>query len=477
MIIMIEAIKIKLWDLLKDKSVSLVMIYNKRGEILWHKGRTIIGRNVQEGENFCKSYILKSLKIKEEISKKNVGISYLGDGLSESAEQLMIRSVFILPVEHDFYLYLDSGHRIYFSDIERAKFQLLASLLGETIQKIKLNETGHNGISGESNQIEEIKELVLKYSLEEDCILLLGETGVGKSHIAELIHHYSGRKGKFVVADATTINENLFESVIFGHKKGAFTGAVDHRRGLVDEASAGTLFFDEVGEVPISFQAKLLRFIETKKYRVLGDPREKLADIRIIASTNRELKQMIKKKEFRKDLFYRLNILSIKIPPLRKRKDDIKAIIKVKQNLLKGKEIGQGFWDVVGDYHWPGNYRELFTVLKRIGILCNSPITGKDAQKIINESKIFAEEIEEKGKEENNRIDLVWQRLESGVSFWEAIKIPYANHELTRGEVKQIISKALNTVGGKYIDTLGLFNIKRSEYRKLIKFLHNNKII
>lgn len=474
---MIESIKSKLWNLLKDKSVSLVMIYNKKGEILWHKGRKIIGKNVREGENFCKSYIAKSFGKKEDIVKKNVGINAMTDGLSKSAEKLLIRSVFIIPIEYDFYLYLDSGHRIYFSDIEMAQFQLLANLLSESIQKIMINETGNKGISGGSDQIKEIKDLVLKYSLEDDCVLLLGETGVGKSHIAELIHRYSGRKGNFVVADTTSINENLFESVIFGHRKGAFTGAVDHRRGLVDEAWAGTLFLDEIAEVPVSFQAKLLRFIETKQYRVLGDSQEKSADIRIVAATNRELPQMIKEKEFRKDLFYRLNILSITIPPLRKRKDDVNIVIKEKLNLLKGKKIGEGFWDAFMDYHWPGNYRELFTVLKRVGILCGSPVTGKDVKKIIYGDNTFTGETGADGDEEKSRIHTVWQRLEAGASFWEVVKIPYANHELTRGEVKEIVQKALAQAGGKYIDTTDILNIKRSEYRKLMKFFHNNRII
>lgn len=473
---MIDPIKAKLWNSLKDKSVSLVMIYNEKGEILWHKGRKITARNVQEGDNFCKSYILKCFKHKQEILKRNVGVSSLEEGLSESAEQLLIRSVFIFPLENDFYLYLDSGYRMYFDDIELARFQLLAGLLSETIQRIKADETGRKGISGKSIQIEEIKKLVLRYSLEEDCVLLLGETGVGKSHIAELIHQYSGRRGKFVVADTTCINENLFESVIFGHKKGAFTGAVDNRRGLVDEASAGTLFFDEIAEVPVSFQSKLLRFIETKKYRVLGDPQEKWADIRIVAATNRELKQMIEENEFRKDLFYRLNILSIKVPPLRERKDDIGMIIGENRELLKGKEIGPGFREAILDHHWPGNYRELFTVLKRIGILCDSPITGEMVRKIISENKIDKDDPEQR-KEEKSRSDRVWERLESGDSFWDAVAAPYADHELTRSEVKGIISGALEMVGGKYIDTLEFFNIDRSEYRRFMKFLHNNKII
>jgi transcriptional regulator with PAS, ATPase and Fis domain len=376
----------------------------------------------------------------------------------------------IQPVE-DFFLYVDSGNKIDFIEVELAMFRMLGSLLGEAISQIKRSEKIAGGICGDSAPMRRVKDLIIKYSLEEDCILLLGETGVGKTHTAELIHRYSGRKGQFIVADTTTINENLFESEIFGHKKGAFTGAVANKRGLVDEAEEGTLFLDEIAEVPVSFQSKLLRFIEKKRYRIVGDPTEKKANVRIIAATNRNLKQMIKDKDFREDLYYRLSVLIIKIPSLKDRKNDIKKIIEENKRLLKGKDIGPGFWDQFLNYSWPGNYRELFSVLKRGGLLCNSPISGVDIKKIIDENISLEETLEGK-----NRSDLIWKELESGKSFWKAVKEPFLDRELNRYEVKSIISQALLTVGGKYVNTLDLLNISRSDYNKYIKFLHKNRI-
>jgi DNA-binding NtrC family response regulator len=472
---MIESIKEKLWLLLEDKSVSLVMIYNLDGEILWHRGRCIIGRTVREGENFCQSYILKSLEDPSEIDSKNVSVSTQDQGLSPSAERLLIKSVFIFPVDPGYYLYVDSGNKIYFNNLEKSQFQMLAGLLGEAIQRIRRKEVTSGGISGESLPMERVKNLVLKFSLEEDCVLLLGETGVGKSHVAELIHHYSGRKGNFVVADTSTINENLFESVIFGHKKGAFTGATEASQGLVDEADRGTLFFDEISEVPVSFQSKLLRFIETHKYRKLGEPKEKTAHVRIVAATNRDLPQMIKDNQFRKDLFFRLNILEIKIPPLRERREDIRSIIKEKQDLLKGKQPGPGFWEAVREYDWPGNYRELFTVLKRAGILCDHIISGDDIRRMISRDTNLQEG--EPGPEPTSQVENIWRQLQSGQDFWQAVKAPFTSHDIARQDVKMIMERALHLTDGKYIDTLEFFNLPRSDYKKFIKFLHYNKII
>jgi transcriptional regulator with PAS, ATPase and Fis domain len=466
---MIESIKEKVWEILKKKGVSLAMIFNGEGSILWSRGRKISGKTIAEGDGFCKSVIIESMKDKREINEQDQHILFSGDAISESAVRLLIKHIVIQPVE-GFFLYIDSGTTFTFTDTELDIFKILGNLLGEAINQIR-NKKISGGISGNSPPMKKVKDLVLKYSLEEDCILLLGETGVGKSHIAEFIHRYSGRKGQFVVADTTTINENLFESEIFGHKKGAFTGAISDKKGLVDEAEMGTLFFDEIAEVPVSFQAKLLRFIEKKSYRILGDPTEKSANVRIIAATNKDLPPMIKDKEFREDLFYRLNILTIKIPPLRERKEDIREIIAKNKKLLKGKEIGPGFLDTILEYPWPGNYRELFSILKRSGILCDSPITGEDVKKIIEEYISLKETIEEK-----NKIDLIWQEFESGRTFWEVVKKPFLERDLNRFEVKSIMSRALTKVGGKYVDTLDLLNIDRADYNKLIKFLHKNRI-
>jgi transcriptional regulator with PAS, ATPase and Fis domain len=468
---MIEAIKTKLWDLLKEKKISLAMIYNREGEVLWHRGRRISSKKVQEGEEFCKSYILKSMHDGQIVDQENVYINFSGDGLSESAERLRIKSILILPIEGDFFLYVDSGTGMTLSESERVIVRMLGNLLTEAVQKIKRNQESCRGISGKSKAIKRVREMALKFSLEEDCVLLLGETGIGKSHMAEIIHIQSGRKGKFVVADTTTINENLFESVIFGHKKGSFTSAVDDRRGLVDEANDGTLFFDEIAEVPLSFQAKLLRFIETKKYRVLGNPAEKSANVRILAATNRDLKQLITEKQFRDDLFYRLNILVLNIPPLRDRKEDIETVVKENQYFLKGKEIGNGFWDVILNYSWPGNYRELFAVLKRAGILCESPIIGKDLEKIITTDAIEINETDEP-----THVETVWKELEAGKDFWEVVKEPFMNRDLNRSEVKTVITRALRKADGSYINALEFLNLQRSEYKRFMKFIHNNRI-
>ncbi len=468
---MIEAIKNKLWDLLKEKKISLAMIYNSEGEILWHRGRCIHSKWVQEGEEFCKSYILKSIKNGEPVDQDDVTITYSGDGLSESAERLRIKSILIEPIDGDFFLYADSGTQTTYNHNERALIRMLGNLLTEAIKKIRRSQEGIGGISGQSQAIKQVRNRALKFSLEEDCVLLLGETGVGKSHMAEIIHNYSGRKGNFVVVDTTTINENLFESVIFGHKKGSFTGAVDDRRGLVQEAHEGTLFFDEIAEVPLSFQAKLLRFIETKKYRVLGNPVEKTADVRILVATNRDLKALINEKKFREDLFYRLNILVLTIPPLKNRKEDIKVVVKENQRYLRSKEIGAGFWDAILNYHWPGNYRELFAVLKRVGILCESPITGKDIEKMIDKTTIAMDETKETGD-----IDNAWKELESGKDFWEVVKEPFLDRELNRSQVKAIIAHALRKADGSYINALEFLNLDRSEYKKFMKFIHNNRL-
>jgi transcriptional regulator with PAS, ATPase and Fis domain len=301
-------------------------------------------------------------------------------------------------------------------------------------------------------------------------VLLRGETGVGKTHIAELIHKYSGRIGKFVVVDTPTIIESLFESEIFGHKKGAFTGAVSDRKGLAAEADEGTLFFDEISEVPVSFQAKLLRFIDTKRYRVLGDPSEKTADVRIVAATNKDLTAAIEEKEFREDLYYRLNVLEIMIPPLRERKEDIKTAIMEKQGFLKGKKTGNGFWEAFYSHDWPGNYRELFSVLKRAGILCASPIKGEDIRAIIQEKR--SDNVTRK----NDKMAQIQKELDGGKSFWDAVWKKFISRDLNREEVKELLQDGF--VKNKFkLKTLSKeLNIANDDFKKFIAILHKYDI-
>ena len=468
---MIQTVKTKLARLLQEKAVSLAMLYNKEGEILWARGRKIRGKTIHDGEGFSKTYIKETLKRRDLLERENVIVSTVNDGLPESAVVLKVKCLVIQPISDNFYLYIDSGIKESFSKSDREIFTFMGELLGDMVESIRRNGAETGGIAGDSPAIKRIRELVLKYSLEEEPILLLGETGSGKSHIAELIHKYSGRKGKFFVVNTPGIPDTLFESEMFGHRKGAFTDARCDKKGFVDEAEGGTLFFDEISEVPVSFQAKLLRFIETRKYLVLGESIERDADVRIVAATNINLHDAIKKKEFREDLYYRLQVLEIEIPPLRERKDDIKALVSQLMPLLKGKETGSGFWEAVYSYQWPGNVRELITVLTRAGILMDGPITGKDIRDILNQSSHTRHP-----EPHLLKIEQIWNDIQAGRNFWETVKEPFLERDLNREEVKEIIRRGLAQTGGKYKNLLELFHLKANEYKRLMKFINGNRL-
>jgi len=444
------------------------MLYNSDGEILWHKGRNIVGKNVFEGDGFSKSYIHRSLQENVGIDRENVTVD--SSGLSQSAYLLNVKALLIQPVGDGFFLYIDSGVKRAFSESDREVFKTIGELLGLMIRRIKKNQTDFGGITGQSGIIESIRRLVLHYSLEEQPVLLLGETGVGKSHIARLVHRYSGRKGEFITVNTPSLSDSLFESELFGHKKGAFTDACNDKRGYVDEAAGGTLFFDEISEVPVSFQARMLRFIETKKYQILGDPVEREADVRIIAATNRNMAQAIEQKEFREDLYYRLQVLEIRIPPLRERKEDLKALVQENLGYLKGKQIGAGFWDILLNHSWPGNVRELITLLIRVGILCQSPITGRQIREIIMHGVPIGAE------PETDPVKRILRQIDAGGDFWQLVRKPFLNRDLNRDQVKRIIANYLEQQEGKYKHVLSSLNIAPSEHKKFLNFLNDNKL-
>jgi transcriptional regulator with GAF, ATPase, and Fis domain len=207
--------------------------------------------------------------------------------------------------------------------------------------------------------------------------LLLGETGVGKDVIANAIHYSSPRKdGPFIKVNCGAIPETLLDSELFGHEKGAFTGALSQRRGRFERANGGTLFLDEIGELPPQAQVRMLRVLQYKEIERVGGTNPISVDIRLIAATNRDLEEMVKAKQFREDLWFRLNVFPIRIPPLRERKEDIVALvhhfIRRKSRELKlpaPPPLAPGIIDRLMAYHWPGNVRELENVIERALIL------------------------------------------------------------------------------------------------------------
>jgi len=230
-----------------------------------------------------------------------------------------------------------------------------------------------------SRQLKDILALIKKIAPADSPVFIQGESGTGKELVANTIWHYSRRNNSPVIAlNCANLSENLIESEIFGHEKGAFTDAFQTKYGLVEVADKGTLFLDEIAEMPLALQAKLLRFLDSGEFRRVGGNKILNVDVRVIAATNKELKDFIKAGRFREDLYYRLNVINITIPPLRERKEDIPELADYflkKYSRKLSKDIREFNPEAVGmlqSYQWPGNVRELENVIERAVIICDS---------------------------------------------------------------------------------------------------------
>ena len=242
-----------------------------------------------------------------------------------------------------------------------------------------------DSIIGKSKGIQQVIDLAKKVAKTDSTVLLTGETGTGKEVFAQAIHENSNRAGKsFVALNCSTFSKEILESELFGHKQGAFTGALKDKKGFIEEANGGTLFLDEIGEMPIELQAKLLRVLETSEYIPVGDTTSKKSNFRLIAATNRDLKTESEEHRFRSDLYFRLNIFEIKLPPLRERIKDIAPLTYyfVKQfsekTNKKTLEVTDDFLQKLENYSWPGNIRELKNIIERSVILSNDVILTSD---------------------------------------------------------------------------------------------------
>ena len=233
---------------------------------------------------------------------------------------------------------------------------------------------------GASRPVRDILAIIRKVAPTDSPVLISGESGTGKELVANTIWHASTRSSApFIAVNCATLSENLIESEIFGHEKGAFTSAFQLKNGLVEVADQGTLFLDEIGELPLALQAKLLRFMDSGEFRRVGGTRTLTVDVRVIAATNKDLATLIKTKDFREDLFYRLNVISITVPPLRERKEDLPGLArhflaKYAKKLSKTiTDLTPEALELLGAYRWPGNVRELENVIERAAILCDGP--------------------------------------------------------------------------------------------------------
>jgi DNA-binding NtrC family response regulator len=232
---------------------------------------------------------------------------------------------------------------------------------------------GHRELRGSSRAIAELKKLVKLVGADSRCsVMICGETGTGKETVASLIHGHSTRRSEpFIEFNCAMMSPQLAESALFGHEKGAFTGAEKKHIGVFEQADGGTLFLDEIGDLPLEIQAGILRVMQESRFRRLGGTETIKTDVRIIAATNRNLQEMIKRKEFREDLLYRLDVIHIEVSPLRERPEDIEAIANSFLYDRKEPRLSRSELDELKAYRWPGNVRELINILERSLVLKN----------------------------------------------------------------------------------------------------------
>ncbi|WP_330745467.1 sigma-54-dependent transcriptional regulator [Chryseobacterium sp. CP-77] len=268
-------------------------------------------------------------------------------------------------------------------------------LVYKALDKVKDNKSrvvqqvvtkGFDQIIGKSPLILQAKKLAEKVALTDAAVLLTGETGTGKEVFASAIHEGSDRKkNSFVAINCSAFSKEILESELFGHKQGAFTGALKDKKGLIEEANGGTLFLDEIGEMPIELQAKLLRVLETREFIKMGETKVSKSDFRLIAATNRDLIDEIKQGNFREDLYFRLNVFEITLPPLRERKEDLKAIAKHFIDIFSHKlhltavQVDPDYYKVLERNDWKGNIRELRNAVERSLILMDDNILDAES--------------------------------------------------------------------------------------------------
>lgn len=318
---------------------------------------------------------------------------------------------------------------------------------------------------GRSQAMQGVYRMITRVLRNDLTVLVLGESGTGKELVAEAIHQLGHRKtGPFVAVNAAAIPSDLIESELFGHEKGAFTGAVAQSIGKFEQANGGTLFLDEIGDMPLDAQTRLLRALQSGKIRRVGGRQEIAIDVRIVAATNRDLKPMIAAGTFREDLFYRLNVVPIEIPPLRQRRDDIEALAKhflkvATEEGLPARQIDAAALNILKDQNWPGNVRELRNTMFRLIVMARDDVIEADSvAAIIEDMGKAVSAITEHGFGQTLYLWLEQESPSPGTVY----------HAATSAFEKPLFEWALTQTGGNQLKAAQLLGINRNTLRKRI---------
>jgi len=318
-------------------------------------------------------------------------------------------------------------------------------------------------IVGRSSRMLKVFKDIGRVAPKDIMVLVTGESGTGKELVAKAIHYHSNRRnGPFVAINSASIPRDLLEAELFGWEKGAFTGAKERRTGKIESANGGTLFLDEISELDMNLQAKLLRFLQDRKFSALGSNKVVEADVRIIGATNKDLKDLVDRGLFREDLYYRFNVVQIKLPPLRERREDIGPLAKYflkdaeKRFETGRKELSREAKDLLGKYGWPGNVRELENAIRRACVLSNGTVIEK-RDLLLEEANSFT----------------IKEFLEDKLKRYlkDMTKLENCNlYETVISEVeKALIRIVLNETGGNQLKTAKTLGINRNTLRTKIK--------
>ena len=431
-----------------------ICVFDREGTVTYINGsyNEITGENVSEGDNIHEispngsrmRVLEKGQKIMGEISQKKNGKSVVANIVPIIVNQQITGGISVVKNLSEIEELIDRISHL------SAKTEYLEE---ELHRRKKLNPA-FNRIVGVSNKLYDAMKLAAKTADNNFNVLIRGESGTGKELIAEAIHYSSERATQpFIRVNCAAIPENLLESEMFGHVKGAYTGAIKTKIGKFELADKGTIFLDEIGELDKSMQAKMLRVIQKKEFQRVGDDRTITVDARIIAATNRNLEELVENGEFREDLYYRLNVIPIWLPPLRERREDIPVLSEYFLNKIaeelgcEPKKLSGEAMDALIHYSWPGNIRELENVMERINILADGrEVQKEDLPHYISENYHTAvnDEVPSEAVTENGLYD-------AGLSLGKtsAEEIVTGNDEIMPWEYyeREIIRKALKKYG------------------------------
>ena len=317
-------------------------------------------------------------------------------------------------------------------------------------------------------------------------VLLTGESGVGKEVVAKLIHQQSRRRNvKLVALNCAAVPDSLLESELFGHVRGSFTGAYRDKPGLLELANNGTIFLDEIGETSLRMQALMLRFLENGEiWRIGADRMQTTTDVRVVAATNRDLADQIAQREFRADLFYRLNVLHIKIPPLRERREDIPQFLEhffraySQRHSTAVPELTAAARAALLAYDWPGNVRELKNLVERLVVRSRSSVVdeGDLPVEVLGLSRRRQATTAAEGPSVRTRADELYDKMVvGGESFWSAVHPRFTARDMTRDDMRAIVSRGLTQTRGSYKLVLHLFNMPSEDYKAFLNFLRKHQ--